>query len=1457
MATSTEAVFDSDVLIRKLEIQKPSSGTKITLFPTPEEGGSLFNNLVIKEGMFQPALSGSVTIREPSAIGQEFNFTGNEILHLEIETPGVDNSDQVIDFYIHDYKLLGDEVAATETRAAPGRNIISKWALEFTSAEYYYLDNQQLTYSENDFYGKIVGDDGLVDTFADKYFNPSANDFSTAQEDMDIEETVNSIWLKSKQNMYPWAKTVGFPSLIQLMNDLAENAVSANNPYAVNYLFWQDMKRWRFRSIDSLISEQKKPVAEYEVTIQAENNALFAFHLGSEASHLHHLKNGAYKSYYELIKPSFDDPYFEYIDFSSMHSSEIISYNYHDDYDKWESIEEYPLIPDSFIEDFDLNISSRKNYDFYGYFSEQYNDPDPKEHDPLGELSSIKQDKLWQTMFDQTELDINVKRTIHENIKGELQSRYQEYIDMKNIKEKWEVYECSICCLSGGGSTAEVEGGLPVAAAGSFTDVVNYDSENDELPSSGLQLSYDIEDEESVWNQTIAEFYYLRGDVSNYLTYAFEIHEYDEQTTTQVFQNILNNMTSGSCGRYWDNDGNEWNSSYDIFWGYWASGEFSPYAVGFTYDWRWGPTRYDYHPGSRPCFIGQYTDGGTVSCISAHVHGCYTAYDHYLDGWPAGRSSDIFPPDPEYRYEVFCGFNVPVESQDYIGLRTWAEGLYDNLYQNLQLKVNAMEEFGGQWTVRKNKWVELYEDFSSKKAFPLSKQPTIIEDELPRNLFNVKSIKRLPVRGSRYEVFARRYNYLEEQFDNEWPYLAYLGNDPERDPLLEGNHPFYDGKYCQDCGDNAYFRSQSEYWIERRSYGYYHCHSNGNCHNHGSWSFFQQQYADDANFGWHIECSEPMPDGFMNIIHPRGVVDRFTGEMNVDWDPENFVNHPDIYAIDVETDKPVPLKILELDSYVRVEFESPIGEDSLELFPYGIDGKDAGSEYYAPYILLINKMPFPRAKDTNLFILGQDPYGFDVAIKTTNPETHTISLYPTVEEETEYPYYVRNIFEGYGAENKTLFDLYRMNKQDEGSITRWTKAISWNSQGYYSFGHYDVFVDRVNSARDSHWSNYYGTYNSYYYGYNYSTRDFYAYGAGFQEIMDELDSLHLISPEDYENSLTNAMSAVALVNDLPSYSKLLEEYEAERTNSYYYGYWTGNYYRNLWNLYSALYSVHEAKQLQRPIIAEEDLWKYDMSGTSEYGVLEPDKDLDGGAGDDAWFQQLGVNRNFAAQFIVMDSGGSAGGYSKCVGHSCANPEGPVSKSGCPDDFPWCNCPMQELIPRDEAGEVIPKPTASELEDIKKTIRECELIESELGEEWLGCIWKDPNNISSCNCPNIGSRFKEYMEYLRTYSTYWNTPKYTPLYRMAQMSLIKSQTANAVVAGDFSRRPGDIIKITNSQETDQKYSEKRGSGKWMIAEINHVIDSPSNHLMGLTLIRDSNPVDPNESTEPTLFGKILG
>ena len=35
-------------------------------------------------------------------------------------------------------------------------------------------------------------------------------------------------------------------------------------------------------------------------------------------------------------------------------------------------------------------------------------------------------------------------------------------------------------------------------------------------------------------------------------------------------------------------------------------------------------------------------------------------------------------------------------------------------------------------------------------------------------------------------------------------------------------------------------------------------------------------------------------------------------------------------------------------------------------------------------------------------------------------------------------------------------------------------------------------------------------------------------------------------------------------------------------------------------------------------------------------------------------------------------------------YTCANPDGPVSNVGCPEDDPLCNCPAKELMPRDLA-----------------------------------------------------------------------------------------------------------------------------------------------------------------------------
>ena len=214
-----------------------------------------------------------------------------------------------------------------------------------------------------------------------------------------------------------------------------------------------------------------------------------------------------------------------------------------------------------------------------------------------------------------------------------------------------------------------------------------------------------------------------------------------------------------------------------------------------------------------------------------------------------------------------------------------------------------------------------------------------------------------------------------------------------------------------------------------------------------------------------------------------------------------------------------------------------------------------------------------------------------------------------------------------------------------------------------------------------------------------------------------------------------------------------------------------------------------------------------------------------------------------------------------IGHSiwasdpkypCANPDGPVDNSDCPENEPLCNCPCQELMPgegnqwwdiwdwfEDDGKE----PTDDKLKSLNEGIKECELIESQLGEEYLGCLWNDIDHPSSCDCPCRGEKFNEYIEYTRTHATFWNTPKNTPLWRNAQMQLITAQKASIVVNGDFSIKPGIVINILDN-EPEQDGEPKRHSGNWLVIGTEHVINGASMHRTIITLSRDSSPVDPN-------------
>jgi len=150
-------------------------------------------------------------------------------------------------------------------------------------------------------------------------------------------------------------------------------------------------------------------------------------------------------------------------------------------------------------------------------------------------------------------------------------------------------------------------------------------------------------------------------------------------------------------------------------------------------------------------------------------------------------------------------------------------------------------------------------------------------------------------------------------------------------------------------------------------------------------------------------------------------------------------------------------------------------------------------------------------------------------------------------------------------------------------------------------------------------------------------------------------------------------------------------------------------------------------------------------------------------------------------------------------------------------------------------EPTPEPKDEELEELLKESRLCEKIEEVLGKKYLGCEWDKPDAQHSCDCPNIGEKYHEWLEYTRTYATFWNTPVKTPLLRNAQMSLLTAQSIVISVAGDLSIRPGAMVEINNISGEDG--NQKRTSGKWMVASISHRI-LQRNHFMSMVLIRDS-------------------
>ena len=484
-----------NVEILDLSLRKINDPDKKVSIVGQDKFGSLLISLNITESIISSAITGNMIIKEPLSLVDDFSLNAQEdLVHVEFHTPHIPDSNHILEFCVTDARKEGDPTTSDARDAGDLKK--GYWKINFMSCESYLYDvadwDGNAAFMNNDRFLKIATEpkedeeeeniSGLVNELANKYFNPTEEgEDPWIKSPMEIEETHNSIWLKPNPNLYPWGKRTKSMTLMQLMSNLSENAITTDLKHC-NFLFWRDFGGWHFKSINKIIqdneedSENKIPKSSEAIPELTQpyvysrvdgvtplnlqdgkgDPKILNFSDKSGYDHLSLWKNGAYSSYYELIEPNHSDPYHHYMDSSSEYPIKIIDYNYHRDSSKWNTVEEYKLIPETIKTDIDpiepnKSRELRSDAEIYGYFSPSLNDNNPKNYDFIASrISDGKYGRsnnvMWQTMNDQTNLNISTLRTIQNQIIKPAKENYKEYLRLKNLKEKWNVYRHTICC---------------------------------------------------------------------------------------------------------------------------------------------------------------------------------------------------------------------------------------------------------------------------------------------------------------------------------------------------------------------------------------------------------------------------------------------------------------------------------------------------------------------------------------------------------------------------------------------------------------------------------------------------------------------------------------------------------------------------------------------------------------------------------------------------------------------------------------------------------------------------------------------------------------------------------------------------------------------------------------------------------------------------------------------------
>ena len=729
-----------------------------------------------------------------------------------------------------------------------------------------------------------------------------------------------------------------------------------------------------------------------------------------------------------------------------------------------------------------------------------------------------------------------------------------------------------------------------------------------------------------------------------------------------------------------------------------------------------------------------------------------------------------------------------------------------------RLRDEVVSNFRSKWNTAYTNWYQRNAFFFSKKpgASVFRNEETETQINSPLSLFNIKKITRKEIRGSRYELLSK-YVGITGASAGQWLYDIYFGGDSGSTA-----HPYYDQKYNEvgfvtSRAPHAWFgfadsdaTDDPAYYKDFRSF---------NERPYGP-QYKGNEYKEPGLV--HINAYTNNGNNFI-----QGSAETQYGYAQHDLRADTSGYKQTFNFYNVANKKPPNIKKEEISSYVRIDFAVPIGLDRVKDFPNGFI-RDAGVEYFLPYIVNLTPGPFGRqGVKYNIAVIGMDPYGFDVAVKKIKDDLPTnrklqgidkgnyykwwnhdtgmvlskseylttdyngMDLWPEDNVfETEYPYYAYDASQedlhggGYDMDFHMGGGYYFENDSQDWMESLYQYGVSSGKQfdplyrtsvlGSYILPNsyrklkphrswWSLFVPR-NLFVPIRFSNMLKSPNT-------KARDMFGGRAIFTINPNYWRTWYGSEFETWLSLENNGAVRNLISGNAPDLKFYIESVEGDSISPVKNNGVQTYFHDSLMNYLSG------NNVLWNSTIVTTDLWKYDLSGETEYGIVTPPVDT----------EYEFFDRNFAAQFTVFgrpfqtceDLG------LKCSDKTLQTPveefvgtcpkneklSSPAKKLGPADEY--CNCPNYLLNPTnqklyfgdygfktfveplsgptkdkmnvdfeyeiDSSAVNAREPTYLELHRMKKEIEECRFIEYFFGKKWLGCDYAHPDATWNCTC----------------------------------------------------------------------------------------------------------------------------